>query len=130
MPLSIFDYFITIFCIGGLVWIVIRLAATVVPLQIKEARVYNGLAKLRHQLLISGMTVLLASLIAGTILVISLLGVRSRLINEILITTFVICLIVNAETKYRIYHQQYTPQHKELSRRIEHEMKEEQEGGL
>ena len=116
--LPLLDILDTIACIGGLAYVVVRLAATVIPLQIREARVVNGLANLRRQLLINGMANLLAALIAAIILALSLLGVRSRLIFEFLIGGFVIDLIVNAETKHRIYHQQYTDEHKKLSERI------------
>ena len=121
--LPLLDLLVTLASIGGLVYVVIRLATTVIPLQIKEARVVNGLAKLRRQLLINGLANLIAALLAAIILALSLMGVRSRLIFEFLISGFVLDLIVNAETKHRIYHQQYTEEHKALSEKIEAEVR-------
>jgi hypothetical protein len=121
------DILLTLLSILCFAWVVIRLAVTVVPLQIREARVVNGLAKLRKQLLISGVSIMAVALVGFAILTLSLAYPTYSLLLEPLIFLMVALLIVVAETKHAIYHQQYTPEHKALSRKIQHEL-DTQEG--
>jgi uncharacterized membrane protein len=125
MENSTIDILLTGIAVGGFGWTFLRMLFTVLPLQIKEARVQNGLAKLRRQLLISGTAIMLVSLLGFFALIESVLTPRFDLMLEILIVLIVICLVIVAETKYRIYHEQYTSQHKDLARKIQHQMDQE-----
>lgn len=120
-PLPPLDLALLLACIAGLVYVIVRLAATVIPLQVKEAKVVNGLAKLRKQLLISGSAVLAAASIACVILTLALFIPGERVVTEILLLCFVGAFVVIAEAKHAIYHQQYTPEHKAISRKIAEE---------
>ena len=95
------------------------IAITVIPLQIKEARVVNGLAKLRRQMLVMGVSTLTVALLADIILAIALLFPPLRWTLHLLIMLLSFSLLVNAMAKYRVYHDQYTPEHKEMSRKIQ-----------
>lgn len=124
METNTMDIALTLISLIGLFYVFLRLTITVIPLQVKEARVVNGLAKLRRQLLISGISIMTVAFVGLIMLLLSLMFPRNGMLMEILVVVLVIALIVNAETKHAIYHQQYTPEHKELSRKIQHEIDE------
>jgi hypothetical protein len=117
-PLPLTDLLITLASIGGLGYVVARLGMTVIPLQVKEAKVVNGLAKLRKHLLLSGVAVIVAAFIAFAILSVAIFIPRQRIVTEILLLCFVGAFIIIAETLHAIYNAQYTPEHKALSEKI------------
>lgn len=90
-----------------------------IPLQIHEAKVQNGLRKLRVQLLIIGIILTLINSLSIVFLfydifnlsVITSTGYALRLSNAIAIFILSYCL-------YIIYHQQYTDEHKEMIARV------------
>lgn len=102
--------------------------AFVLPLQYKEARVQNGLALLRKQMLKRG-------ILGETVIVTSILALTLRFFIEdvnilrILITFIILIhaigLLGKSIIDLRIYKQQYTPAQKELHRRF---AKEERKG--
>jgi hypothetical protein len=112
----------TLIALLSLAWVIGRLAVTVIPLQIKEARVVNGLAKLRRQMLISGVAVWLVAVFGFLMLLFSLFYPFDELFMEMLVISLTTSLVIVAETKHRIYHQQYTAEHKAISRKIQQEM--------
>lgn len=123
--IPLIDLLITLACIGGLGYVVARLASTVIPLQVRESRVVNGLASLRRQLLISGVAIMVAAAIACIILTITLFVPGPRLLTQVLLVCFVCTFVVIAESQHAIYHEQYTAKHKELSRRVAAEERQE-----
>lgn len=93
-----------------------------IPLQIKEAKVQNGLKKLRVQLLIIGVIltivntfsiILILAEMHGSILVGSP-SLTLRLVNAI-------AFLILSYNLYMIYHQQYTDEHKRMNKKV-HEL--------
>ena len=109
--------------------IIIRLIAfiillfQIIPLQIKEAGVLNGLKKLRLLLLILGISLFIANAIALWLLIstISLLGgsVETRLI-QILSAMFI---LIPSIALYFIYHSQYTLEAKIVHKEVDKQEK-------
>jgi hypothetical protein len=117
-----FDLITTNLSIMGFLWVFLRLAITVIPLQLKEARVVNGLAKLRHRLLILGVSSMGVAFLGMVILTLSLFFPDYPHFMEIMMVLMVVLMVINAENKHGIYHEQYTDEHKELSRKIQHKL--------
>lgn len=97
-------------------------AAFVIPLQVKEVRVRNGLAKLRKQLLFKG--ALAFGTIAIAIVVLSLRYVINDLVTLRYITVSLVLLyafVILAQTyiDYVIYRQNYTPENKRIHEKVE-----------
>jgi len=108
---------------GAEVSFIIRLLATIIllwqiiPLQVKESQVRNGLRKFRVQLLIVDFTLLLTNLFAMVLIAmtkgqVEFLPVCIQIVNAISILILVIVL-------YYMYHDQYTPESKEIHRRVD-----------
>jgi hypothetical protein len=118
-------YISTIFCFIS----VITILAFVVPLQIKQAGVRNGLAKLRIQLVGMGITILTTTLIASFFL--SIVSYKALItpnyyvstLSQLLLFIFSSGKVLIAFFGYKIYHQQYTIEHIEASNRIDAYMK-------
>lgn len=93
----------------------------VVPLQIKEARVKNGLAKLRKQLLLVGISIALLSLITAIVLSLRFFisGDIARYISIGIVFFHSIGFLIVSATGYKIYHQQYTDEYKLLHKKID-----------
>lgn len=95
--------------------------AFIIPLQVKEVGVKNGLRKLRKQLLIKGVLsfiVILAAIFALTGRYFLPDGaLRSAVI--IFVLAHAIGIVGKSYLDYLIYHQQYTPKSKEMHEKIE-----------
>lgn len=112
--------FLYIVYIGSIIIHILALivhATYVIPLQIREARVQNGLKTLRILMLASGLTMVLISLI--TIFVLSMrffvpAGDLSRYLAVSLILLHSIGFLVFALIKRKMYQQQYSIKQKEL----------------
>lgn len=116
------DYLAT----GTIISIILRVASAVIllffviPLQIRENKVHNGLIKLRRQLLFSGISIFLIIVVGIFIMALRLYEPVYR--DEL---TFIFSIInsigflIVALIKYQIYHTQYTPESKEHHRIIE-----------
>lgn len=97
-------------------------AAFVIPLQVKEAGVRNGLAKLRKQLLLKGF--LTFGIITVAIIVLSLRYIIHdtnilRYIITSLIFLYSFFFLVQVYVDYMIYTQQYTEESKKLHDKID-----------
>lgn len=90
--------------------------AFIIPLQIKEATVKNGLKKLRIELLATGITIFFVNTV-GLILVILKFFVEPSIVQAItdILTVFnTFGFLGVAILQYNIYHHRYTPEQKEL----------------
>lgn len=100
----------------------------IIPLQVKEAGVKNGLRKLRIQLLISGILLFLLNTI-GMILLparYTLSPDQFRVISETLAIFNSFAFLIVAWIKYQIYHTQYSPDSKSMHEKFEHSETETQ----
>jgi hypothetical protein len=88
--------------------------AYVIPLQIKEAKVQNGLKKLRIQMLASGATLMALSVVSIIILTIPLIvtNIMTRYITVFLVLIHSSGFLVFALIKSAMYHSQYSEQSK------------------
>lgn len=96
----------------------------IIPLQIEQAGVKNGLAKLRYDMLGLCFTTLITTLIASYFLAIVSIraidqGTYVSTLSQIILTIFSTGKFMISIFAYRIYHRQYTPQHIEDSERNE-----------
>jgi len=115
---------------GAYIAILIRILSTVIivfqliPLQIKEANVKNGLRILRLQLLIVGITLFVTNvvsigLIADSIMDVvpaSIFNASLQILNSLAILIFSIVL-------YFIYHNQYSPEAKKVHTEVDKQEK-------
>ncbi len=93
---------------------------SVLPLQIKEALVKNGLHKLRTQMLIGGVTIFLSNLATiGRLIIMFMFHKTSTPISEFLQLLNAVAFLILAGTYYFIYHQQFSLKQKELHHKIE-----------
>ena len=95
-----------------------------IPLQLEEARVKNGLAKLRIQLLLFGLVLLITNFI--TLFLLGRFAIvvfnNMTIVNftmQFLLLIYGISHLLLACIGYMIYHQQYTPENKKLHEKIE-----------
>lgn len=111
-------YFISIFLY---VLTVIVTTAFVIPLQVKQAFVRNGLAILRRQLLFKGVLSLIVALV-------SILALTSRYFidGELNRYVIVILILIHSTSTFGksvidliVYHQQYSPENKLRHEKIE-----------
>lgn len=95
-------------------------ARYVIPLQIKEASVKNGLAILRKQLLIVGVIIILLNIISIAFIVLRVVVDESvyRFSSGALTIINAIASLGISIIAYQMYHQQYTPRQKELHKKI------------
>lgn len=98
----------------------IILLSQIIPLQVKEAGVKNGLRKLRLMLLVLGISLFIGNLIALWLLFTTNTALNTNVLarfNQILTA---IMLLIPSIALYLIYHSQYTPEakivHKEVDR--------------
>lgn len=94
----------------------------VIPLQMKEAGVKNGLAFLRKQLLAKGflaITTIITAVLALTIRnVITDLDLARFLVSGTVLV-FSLSILGKAIIDYKVYHQQYTDENKDLHARFD-----------
>lgn len=91
-----------------------------IPLQIKEARVNNGLRLLRYQLLFFGITIIVINILTINILIDYVLNNQVQKIGNILIQIFnAIGFLSLSIVGYRIYTQQYSEENKEKHEKID-----------
>lgn len=95
--------------------------ACVIPLQLREAGVKNGLRKLRQQLLVKG-------LLSLAVIVFSIMALTGRSflpdgLTRFGMITFVMAhaigILGKAYIDYQIYHQQYTEESKRMHEKID-----------
>lgn len=96
--------------------------ALVLPLQFKEAGIRNGLRRLRKQMLAKGA-------LAGIVITASIIGLTSRFfISDVDTFRYIITVMIlihalgtlgKSIIDLLIYHQQYSPESKELHKKIE-----------
>lgn len=111
-------YYLSIFL--HIVALVIALAF-VIPLQIKEARVKNGLKKLRKLMLMSGLTIIFLSVVSIIALSIPLVARGSEIARYISVTTVLlhsIGFLIFALIKRQIYREQYSTEQKEFHEEV------------
>jgi len=95
-----------------------------IPLQIKEARVRDGLARLRIQLLVFGGVLFVADVIAAYFLfltthrLLTVEGAMIRLVTQMLLFTFATSHLILAIIGFFIYRQQYPIENKELHKQF------------
>ena len=99
-------------------------AAFVIPLQLQQVGVKNGLAKLRKQMVVKGflsLVVIMSSILALTLRYV----IHDIDILRYIIVTLILIHSLGALGKsyidYEIYHQQYTEENKEIHEKIERE---------
>lgn len=112
-PLTYWQVSVVITCILRVITAFIFLKY-VIPLQIEEMHVKNGLKKLRYQLLLSGVTLFIINIVGLALTVLRYLSsvmLFSTFSNTLAIINAVGFLIV-AYIQYQIYNQQYTDEHK------------------
>lgn len=100
---------------------------TVIPLQIKEATVKNGLQTLRTKLLIKGVLALIVAitsiLILLTVLIVDGSAAERFIFFLLLLNASVI--LGKSVIDNRIYHEQYTPEAKKVHKRVDVEEKKQ-----
>lgn len=117
IAITLYMISIIILAISGII-----VSSFVIPLQWKEAGVKNGLAFLRRQLLAKGFLALVTIITA-----IIALTIRShiadpnlaRIIISSTVLLFSLSLFGKAGIDYKVYHQQYTDENKELHRKFD-----------
>lgn len=94
----------------------------VIPLQVREAKVKNGLRILRKQLLIKGVLALVIIVVAIVVLSLRYFisePVTLRYITVTLVLVHALGILGKTWVDYQIYHQQYSPESKAMHSRIE-----------
>lgn len=94
-----------------------------IPLQIKEAKVANGLRLLRIQLLVFGLILLFTNFVS-LIFLFDGLSIPQRPLNSALQIINAVCFFTLALIGYRIYRTQYTEPIKKAHRKLEKIKKE------
>ena len=102
-------------------------ARYLLPLFIKEAKVKNGLKKLRLELLISGTIIFLINTVGLIIIVFNYFGLSTRVVLEAVTYFNSLGFLVYAIIKFKIYTQRYTPESKKLHEKFEKMEKKELE---
>lgn len=113
----VYFFSIGIFIVAGLLTL-----AMVIPLQVAESRVKNGLHKLRQQLLAKGVLseiAVIVSVFALTSRFFITVPDTNRYVITILVLTLALCTLGNSHIDSRIYRQQYTLENKKLHEKIE-----------
>lgn len=96
--------------------------AFVIPLQVREAGVKNGLASLRRQMLAKGIISLLVVVVSIIVLTIRFLTDNVEFLRYaygFLIFLHALGILAKAIIDFKVYHQQYTPENKELHAKVE-----------
>lgn len=97
-------------------------AVFIVPLQIKESKVKNGLISLRKNLLYFGFLVIavgIVSIIALTLPLTPFDGAFRRWVSVVVVALHAISYLGFSIVGYQIYHTQYSPDVKKLHEKIE-----------
>lgn len=100
----------------------IVVALFVIPLQVKEARVKNGLALLRKQLLAFGFLVATLAIVGATVLTLRYFvpDQETRMtITVMLVLAHSLGFLGMAVIGYKMYHQQYTDESKLLHAKLD-----------
>lgn len=104
---------------------IVVIAFFIIPLQLKEAQVKNGLAKLRVQLLLYGValvaidSIMLYFLYRISAQVYFNSQVMPQMTTSVLLFVFSSLHLSLAVIGYMIYHQQYTPEQKQFHAQID-----------
>jgi len=90
----------------------------IIPLQIKQAGVKNGLSMLRKQLLAFGATLFVTNVIAAYFLTRTSIGLyinggSATFTTSTLLFIFAFAMFLLAVIGHQIYHQQYVLEHKD-----------------
>lgn len=93
----------------------------IIPLQIKEARVKNGLAVLRLELLVSGIILFFVNTFGLSVIVLRYLFGDSvvQKVTEFITIFNSIGFLFIACIKFHIYHREYTPENKQIHATME-----------
>lgn len=86
----------------------------IIPLQIREAGVKNGLGKLRILLLIMGFSLFVANTIALWLIFFTFQNLGGSASTRLIQIASALFLLIPAIALYYIYHQQYTPEAKRV----------------
>lgn len=88
----------------------------IIPLQIKEAGVKNGLRILRKELLFSGIIMFLINTIGLSVIVVNYFfgAAATQIVTPIITLLNSVGFLTIALIKLNIYHQQYTPENKRI----------------
>jgi dipeptide/tripeptide permease len=115
---------------GAYVAILIRILSTIIivfqliPLQIKEANVKNGLRKLRLQLLIVGITLFITNVVSIGLIADSIMDiVPASIFNALLQILNSLAILIFSIVLYLIYHNQYTPEAKKVHTEVDRQEK-------
>ncbi len=114
-----------IICWGAYTAVVIRVIIAllliwqIIPLGIKEATVKNGLRQLRFQLLVVQIGLLAADLIALWLIFETLEKVKETISTPIIQIISALFLLVPVVALYLVYHNQYTPESREVHRQVD-----------
>lgn len=111
--------------IRGIAFII--LLSQIIPLQIKEVGVKNGLGKLRILLLILGISLFIGNLIAFWLLVFTRVSLGGSAFTRLTQIGTALFLLIPAIVLYLIYHQQYTPEAKKIHNRVDKAEKKQKE---
>lgn len=98
----------------------------IIPLQVKEAGVRNGLRKLRLLLLILGIGLFIGNAIALWLLFTTKITLGGRFDTRFIQILSASFILMPSIALYLIYHLQYTPEAKEIHKRVEIAEKKEQ----
>lgn len=112
-----FQFAIILHILAGIVTV-----AFVIPLQVQQAGVKNGLRKLRLQLLVKGVLALIvigAALFSLTARWVLDDGATLRFALVFFVVTHAVGVLGKSIIDYIIYHQQYSPHNKELHEKME-----------
>lgn len=115
-----FLYAIYTISIGVLITAVAVNATFVIPLQIKEAQVDNGLNQLRKQMLLKGLIGIIVGVISILCLSIrfAINGDLARYITVLLIFSYSLGNLAISLIDSKIYRQNYNEENKELHKKI------------
>ena len=113
----VFFISISLYVVAGVI-----ITAFVIPLQVKEAGVHNGLRVLRKQMLLKGFLALVVA-VASIVALTARFFIGDTDTLRYIITGVILLHAVGTLWKswidYKIYHQQYSPQSKEFHKKVE-----------
>lgn len=93
--------------------------AFLIPLFIKEARVKNGLQKLRIEMLTSGSLIFLINTLGIFIIAFRYLGYDTRILTEVITYFNSLAFLAYALIKLNVYTEKYTPENKKLHEKFD-----------
>lgn len=95
----------------------------IIPLQIKEAGVKNGLRRLRILLLIMGSSLFVANAIALWLIIVTFTPLGGSVYTRLVQIVSATALLIPAIALYYIYHSQYTLEAKKVHREVDRQEK-------